>query len=540
MTVPAPQLAPNRRLQLLLTARAERDVWIAATLVCAAYVAVIAPLTSFPMQDYPNHVARAAIMADILFHHGAQFGRFFEVHLAAVPYVLPDLILAGAVDVFGPSIGAGVCTSLAVLSLPSALLFYGYVMRLPWNARLFTLMVGLYLSTDWFFQIGFFAYRLGVALFVAGLSMAELLRVRWSAPRFAAYAAVLAAGYLTHLTAPVFMLVAVSVTGLVRLRFNTTTMRREICLAAPIAVLLAFYLDGKARRPESIIHSWLANLQEPGLGHLLSTKIRHLPAEFTGFDWHIALPTLLAFSAILFLWVRRYLTRSNLARAAVIEQLVLAAAFLGVYFILPSAYVDASYVDLRALPIVTLALLFACLRLAEAAPIGELAVILRLAILFAAANLVYFAHPLIANEAWIERYRTVVASVPKGSYVLPIKTETAHQHLLHIDAFVALDRGAIIPYLFSADAGDPVSYFRYRDRPYTPYYQWYRDSLLHLARGGGADAVNVDWARVRCEYDYLLLTAPFDPQLLHVPTTRVAENEAAALLAIDKRAAFCL
>ena len=114
----------RRSVPRLIEASGGTAGWLAALICAAVYLALIVPLTSFPMQDYANHVARAHIMADLFFHHGADFGRFFEVHLAPVPYVLPDLLLMVAVEAFGPSIGAGLFTSLVILSLPCALLFY--------------------------------------------------------------------------------------------------------------------------------------------------------------------------------------------------------------------------------------------------------------------------------------------------------------------------------------------------------------------------------------------------------------------------------
>ncbi|MEJ1960930.1 MAG: hypothetical protein WDO56_05030 [Gammaproteobacteria bacterium] len=54
--------------------------------------------------------------------------------------------------------------------------------------------------------MGFLAFRLAVAFVLLNFAVAEGLRARFSFARYAAYLAVLAAGYLTHLTAPVFFL----------------------------------------------------------------------------------------------------------------------------------------------------------------------------------------------------------------------------------------------------------------------------------------------------------------------------------------------
>jgi hypothetical protein len=181
-----------------------------------------------------------------------------------------------------------------------------------------------------------------------------------------------------------------------------------------------------------------------------------------------------------------------------------------------------------------LMLLFACVRLSSEESAGRTLGNLRvlgLATLLAVTNLVYVTRPLASNDAWINRYRAVTASIPKGSYVLPVHTETRQPHLLHVASHIVLDRGAVIPYLFSLESGAPMTYFSYKQPRYAPDHQWYR-----AQRDAGAAAENaVNWSRIACDYDFLMVTMPFDPRRIVVPTVTVAANEAATLLAIDKR-----
>jgi hypothetical protein len=94
-----------------------------------------------------------------------------------------------------------------------------------------------------------------------------------------------------------------------------------------------------------------------------------------------------------------------------------------------------------------------------------------------------------------------------------------------------LDRGALNPYLFSGNFGDPMSYFRYKNLPYAPDFQWYRAQMQGRKQDG-----EVDWNRVACTYDYILVTMPYDAVFIRVPTLEVASNEAAALLAVNRQA----
>jgi hypothetical protein len=147
--------------------------------------------------------------------------------------------------------------------------------------------------------------------------------------------------------------------------------------------------------------------------------------------------------------------------------------------------------------------------------------------------------------------------------VLPVHTWRKQMDLsplLHAGSFAVVDRGALEPYLFGADRGDAIKYFHYRHRPYMPDESWYGSlQSWHKAtartfevegqryrwrfhRQPGkpywnmVDLVPVDWNRVACDYDFLLLTKPFNPGYIQIPTRMVASNESAALLAVDKRA----
>src|SRR5690242_13634505 len=82
---------------------------VAATggvLLLAVYCAMLVLTSPVPLQDFPDHLARAAAMSDLIFHGGARFGDTYQFHFLWVPYLLGDLILAVAVDLFGPTGGA--------------------------------------------------------------------------------------------------------------------------------------------------------------------------------------------------------------------------------------------------------------------------------------------------------------------------------------------------------------------------------------------------------------------------------------------------
>src|SRR5579871_3287334 len=82
--------------------------WALAAVIGVEYVVYFATLRTFPLQDFPNHLARATIMSDLLFDHGARFGAVYTLALQPVPYVLHDLLFATCVKLFGVQAG-GAC-----------------------------------------------------------------------------------------------------------------------------------------------------------------------------------------------------------------------------------------------------------------------------------------------------------------------------------------------------------------------------------------------------------------------------------------------
>ncbi len=524
--------------------------------VCAIYVAYFYQLTSFPFQDYPNHIARAVVLRDLIFHHGACFGQLFSFHITATPYLLTDLLLTVCLQLFGAKAGAGIFGALVLLSLPCALLFYMWANDLAPRGRLLVALIGLYLTTDTFFLLGFFAFRLAIALIIVSLALADLLRRAWSPALYAAYATLLVLGYLIHLTTLVFFAATLIVSGLTRLWFRSTTWRREIYLLIPVATLLALHFAAVAGLShQASVHKYGYDWGDP------AQKLRDFSSWFTRLGGAPAYAMLLALATCMLWPLRRELRSGALKKPAVVEQLLLAATFVGIFLVLPGEYSDAAHVDVRAIPLMVVFLIFACLHMSDQSsgrPF-ESAPVLGLALALTLVNLGYLAKHLNRSSAWIGRYRQIVALIPAGARVLPVDTHPGIWGATHVGSFVLLDRAALTPYLFSADRGDAMRYFHYLHRPYAPSESWYRVQkewssaiensyevqgrrytwrFTHSEKSNEwqtADLAPVNWNLIACDYDYLLFTQPFDANLIGTATRIVDSNEAAALLAVDKQ-----
>jgi hypothetical protein len=555
-TAPAP--LPMRRSRAILV---NIVGWPAAALLAAGYLALISRLTSFPFEDLPNHLARAKVLADLLFHHGARWGGVFAFHWQPVPYLLHDLVLTSLVAALGTTAGGVVFNGLVLSALPCALLYYVHVNKLAPQARPLVILVSLYLATDWFFLVGFAAFRLAIALLIVCIALADALRDRWSARLYGVYVAVVLAGYFDHLTVLIFLAATLAVSGTVRALSGYSSIRTEMRLAVPVLVLLVLYFAVFAgpRHPAS-----------PGIYSLdwgsVAQKLQGLQDELYRFGGRVNRP-MTALLAFCLLWpVRRELLSQRLLAPAVLERIALAVTFLGIYIVLPATYSGAAYVDVRALPMIVLFILFAVLHLDSAARESDSkfagAPALAAAVVLAAVNLAYVGWHLERDNTWMEGYRAIVARIPRGALVLPIFTGPAVTTLplTHASAFVLLDREGLDPYLFAGNFGDPMSYFTFVKHPYAPVEQWYRlqeiwnrAAVFTFSSQGQsyrwrfrydsqerdfrpAVLAPVSWGTVACQYPYILVTEPYDPALIGVPTRILAANASAALLAVDRSA----
>jgi hypothetical protein len=505
-------------------ARTQRLAWAAGLTLLAAYCLMFVLLSPLPVQDFPDHLARAVAMNDLLFHDGARFGGIFHFHLEWIPYLLGDLILTAAVALFGPTGGAALWVVLVFLSLPAAASFYLRVRGIEPRGRTLMLLVSLYLATDWFFLMGFLGFRVAIAMSIATLGLAELLRRKWSYALLVSYVVMVILDYLMHLSPTIFLLGALGVTGVLRLHWRTTSLRTEVALLVPLLAVLAWHFTvgvGYREPGDPVAGPWFWGTWYD--------KFARIGSEFFHFarSTDIILVLILAACLLARTGIPR---RQDLRSPLVLELLALSALFLAMYFMLPLGYADAFYVDTRPLPLASFFLITACLALPS--PRADMqqrraTLAVTLAALLALGNFAYLARHFVAERAWLAQYRAVVAAIPEHSRVLPVYTygrEGSVVPFLHVSGFVSMDRAAVEPYVFAGDNGNPMKYFRYNHRPYDPPEIWYGD----IPR----DPVN--WRIVARDYDFLMVTKPFDPAVFQLTTRTVAESSSATLLAIQK------
>jgi hypothetical protein len=501
--------------------------WSLAVLVAALYVVALCWYSALLFQDYPNHLARAFVLADLWFHHGAHFGKVFEFRDIAYPYIAADLLLAPMVELLGEQGATYAWTALAVLSLPCAMLYYLRATAAPLASRVFIFLMALYLSTDAFFFVGFVNFRFSIALTLVALAIAQTLRRRYSAMLFVIYCLTVAFGYLMHLAFLVFAVVGIGTSGLFRLWRRGTTWGRECLLLLPLVVSASWY----------VISRWLYPITRDVIpAHFvrngLRTKLRQLDWPVIRFNESVDLLFMAAFALLLFWAARHQLRRPRLVQVQTWEPALMALAFAGLYLALPASLGDPTYIDLRAIPWLPIFVTLWCVALFadsnESNDMGSRFALAGVTVLLV-INLGYMCANLSSERAWLKQYRAVLAAIPSSALVLPIYTGVrtpTRRPYFDADSYVVIDRHGVEPYLYSGDHGQPMKYFRYRHHPYAPDSIWY-DVTPPRA---------VDWRAVACTYDFLLVTNPYDAARIDLPTKMVARNSSATLLVPDRTA----
>jgi len=494
--------------------------WLSVAVLTGCYVATLIQYSPLAFTDYPAHIARATVLQDLIYDSGLHFRRIFTFHPAPIPYLLGDLFLATAIHFWGISLGSGVWVSLVLLSLPAALLLYMRAHDVKVEDYSLVVLVSLYLATDWFFVMGFLSFRLAVAITILTLAIAAHLRTHWSWLMYLGYVVAVVLGYLTHLATLLFIAVGASVSGLLRLHLGKTYLRNEAWLIVPIALIVCWHFGVATTYtlpgdPSENPYTW----------GTATGKIVRLGSEFLRFSKRGDLSLFLAFVGCLLLCLMTRPARDG----RMLEWAALATAYVGLYVVLPIGYSEAWFVDVRPLALVSVFALLTCAAApsvgsARATRITSLATMS--ALLLAAGNLGYLIHHLSPLDTRLRQYRDVVARLPHGSHVLPIYTcctQGSLRPLLHASSFITIDRQGLIPYEFAAETANPEKYFRYIKLPYRPEETWYMPPDK-----------SVNWNSVSKDYDYLLITKPFEPSRIRLPVQLIAENDGAALVAIDR------
>ncbi|HXQ52800.1 MAG TPA: hypothetical protein VN802_17025 [Stellaceae bacterium] len=439
-----------------------------------------------PLVDYPNHLARAAILArlpadaTLQHYYVASWGPLANLAMdAIVPPLLAILPLEAAGHVF-------VLVTFLLLAGGTALLHRVLCGRWSaWPCLAFLLLYGRLLL--W----GLLNFLFGLGLALAALAAMIALGGRGVATRIAAGAAFALALYFAHLMA--FGIYAVVLLGIEAAAFPRAPVAvsarlavAALPLAAPLAIMLVAGVGG-------------------GGAVTFSEPWRKLDLMFSVFDlYHRPFDIAcfaLAVAGLGWAYWRRWLV---LAPALALPLLLLAI----LYIAMPSQMLGASGVD-RRLPLALALLVCAGTQWAGPRP-GPGRVIL------AGAGAMFVLRLATVAASWAasdREYRALLdglESVPLGSRIAvaapPDAVNVSATPLLHLPVLAAAERDAFVPSLFAIPGQQPIAFagdYRALAEATSPDRLW-------RAFTAGVPLDEADRAVLR-RYDYIVFvgTRPF-------------------------------
>lgn len=456
---------------------------LAAVLIVAATLLLPIWIVAFPpLLDYPNHLARAFVLAH-LNDPEFSFRQFYRSDWGPYPYLGMDASLALLARLFPIETAGRVYLSLCVLALPAAAWFF---LRQAQPKSEAAFLWSLLIAYNVFFLEGFLNFDLSIA---AGL-FALGLWVRWlEAPGFARWATALAAftaSYFAHLLGFALAgLVVVAYLALSRRPFRDWVWSGALALPS-----VAFYLR----------YSRVGLTANKIIFHGFGDKLDSLGMILHGYspvlDW-ISLGALAAWFLAAwwrnpeFGWDRKWLA--------------IAVFFFALFWVIPWMWgEEASDLDIRVLPFLFVAIL-------ASARVGRRAVALAIfpLLLFTARTVSVTRHFQESQPALAGLARSFDA-VPRGALVLPIvegDEDPIDRPFTHFWAYGVIRRGWFSPYLKDAPGETPM---RIVHESYTP------DGFWNL----GYDEPP-DWKQVQNDYEYVWA---YDVPKFSAPLAEIGEK----------------
>jgi hypothetical protein len=500
--------------------------WALAAL-CVILLAPLALVDVPPLLDYPNHLARATVLA--FGSADPVLARMYASHWAIIPNLGVDLALLPLLHVLPIHLAGRVVVGCAILLPVFGTIAYS---RATFGAR-----------SAWPLASGLVAYNatllLGFVNFVASIGIALLLAAFWITWRDYAPGRALAlsvvgtvALFFCHLMGLVFFYALIAGYELQRIRAHRSegaAIAARIATLLPMSVLpLGLYLL-----------SPLASLPTDTEYLSLAEKARQLVFPFVNYVLPLDIATAWAVGAFLLVCCakgRCRVTPGSGAALLVVGALYLAApwAFKGTYFF------DTRFAIMLGFLLFGAVLPTGMPRVAMFAAVTTFTLLLCVRV--AIVGLAWHAH-----RQDIADMRAVIATVAPGSrvFVAAVSPEEAPDYWrnsplsrrlsngiradLHLPALLLIERRAYWPFLFDNPSQQPVETL-------SPYRELADRAGSLPNHGVLAARGTVDL----CSYAYLLLLeADAEPDLAHFAADRlllVAQSNFAALFRVRRSA----
>jgi hypothetical protein len=464
----------------------DRVWWAVLIGLCAVLAAPLFVIDVPPLLDYPNHLARAFVLASL--PDDTVLARFYAPHWSIIPNLALDIIAPPLIKVLPVHVVGRLLIAAAVLLPALGVIAYNTAL----GGRWWPLGVGL-IAYNICLLYGFlnFEIALGLALLLA----AGWLRWREDRPALAVVAATLGAPLLfaCHLMGVVFFGLLIGGAELFRL-----CQERTISSAVRRGALLALVFAAPA-----ILYGFSALRQLGGDAEFLSASDKLFQLLITFFAYNRPLDLASACVAIALPAVCLVLRRGKVPGPAAVPMVLLLLVFLAA----PNAWKSTYALDTR-FGIMLGFMLFAGF-VPERWPPGFGRVVSTALVVLFAARMAVLTTAWAAHRTDIADLRTVLAPVQPGQAVYVAQAGLAEApaywnanpgwRLLsnngrmdeHLGALVLIERRAFWPFEFDMPSQQPIE----TREPYKSL----AEHVGHLPNRADAAMADV------CGFDYVLL-----------------------------------
>jgi hypothetical protein len=515
--------------------------WATLFIVCLILIAPLTVVDVPPLLDYPNHLARAYVLA----HGQANFhlSQMYAPHWAIIPNLAIDLLLPPLLLIMPVHTAGRILLAVALVMPVAGTILYSQAV---FGRRSYWPLASGLVACNGLFLLGFINFQLGIGL---ALVCAGAWRTwREARPLAAAALGVVSAVslFFSHLMGLLFFLILILSHEIERARnvrqphHSVTSSLRCIAWVIPlILVSLALYASSAfaAKAAEIAWEIW-------------QNKVIH--AAMSVVNYNLFLDTVTACVLVIVL-----LTLATLRRIIVpLGSIIALSGTVVLFMVAPFGFKGTGYVDARFAVMFGFLLFGAVLPDRVPRKIGFLVGSSMLALFSFRTAQTWVVWDLHGRD--LDQFRSAMSAIEPGSRVLlaavdaaeaaPARRELLHRQYLsdgsrldgHTAALLLIERHAFWPFLFANQDQQPIKLL-------PPYSQIAQNTVgipnVRLLSAPFPDPYDVErfplegqWS---CCYDYvLLMEAGSRPEFHHDNLDVVYQSDYASLFRVKQHVPF--
>ncbi|BCA56010.1 hypothetical protein W02_31500 [Nitrospira sp. KM1] len=434
--------------------------------------------TRYPaMHDYPNHLARAAILHE--YSENTLYQATYERDGRPIPNLAIDLIVPALRNIVSIETSSKAFLSLIILAFNLGLHVLGLAIygRPHWSA-----LAATFFTYNFSFSYGFVNYMFGLGLFFITLAMWMRFCSRWTVHRLLTISMLAVLCYVSHLSAFVFLFIALGfLTGIHMMKTGSLKLEHVLGLLPLFPPAATYCLYGLGIQHQEPMEWW-----HP----LLEKKLTGLLYPFLSYNLVIDLGLASVFMLLVLLSVK-----AKAIHFVNWELSWIGAILLALYVVSPmSGGIRSSYLDRRFLLPAAILLLLA-IHIHASKKIGRYVIIGLLGLSVLRVGVVWHYWDRIGQE--VQTQVRMLDQLPDGARLYPmvVHDQSAARswlwdmHFFFTPHYATIYRHAFVPTLYAWDEAHPL----HMRSAQTDYVQVERDTAFD----------HVNWGTIFSKYDYL-------------------------------------